>query len=189
MSEIVRLVVVLALAVLVMRRAALRPAAERRPWRDLAFLATVAAGGAVFGAAVAAVTAGLAPQYYRFVKGIPAGPEFVRTAMLVGGQAGFGAFGVGAAVIVLTAPAGAGVRAVARVLWIPVLVALGLAAVAAALQASVSPFPGPAVARSLDPADARVVAVAWTAIVGLYLGGLLGLVVAAVRLRRPGPRP
>lgn len=172
-----------------------RHGAEARRWREYLLLLLFGGLGAVFGLASDQVTSRLSPDYFIHGKGLDAGPDLGRQVVVLSLQAGLVAGLVLGGVLLLAndprpdrpgLPAAALVRLAA---WPAALAAL-LAPVGFLALGALDPLGLDRELRGLvdDPAArARFVQV-WGAHAGLYAGGLLGVVVAAVLVRRRRPR-
>lgn len=165
--------------------------AARRP-REYGWLLLAGGLGALFGLAVDQATSRLSPDYFVYGKGLDPGPGFARDVLLLSLQAGLaGGLCAGGVLLLVNQPAPA------RGPVLPVGGLLRAAAWIVALALLAAPL-GAAAARAWDPLDLRhelrgvlddpdrqtAFVTVWGLHAGVYAGALVGLVIAAVRVRR-----
>lgn len=156
------------------------------------FLVTCGAAGAVFGVLVDLCTVSLSPDYFAVGKGLGVDPGLPGRALLLGLHAGTAA-GVLAGCVLLAAN-GVGRRAPRRAAQelyarLPPLVACAVAGgVTGACLGAFLPETLLGDWRELVPGDARrSFLMVWTAHSGLYLGGAVGTLRAAWKVRKQIP--
>lgn len=158
---------------------------------EYARLAALGLAGAIFGAAVDAVTSAHAPEYFTLGKGLADDGLFRLRALAHGAQAGFAAGMVaGAALLFAANPKGDRPPPPVRRLATGAATALGLATLGGLIATAIPALTLPA---GLRAELTRVLAAeaftrfetVWRAHVGVYAGAALGLVLAIRQVRAP----
>ncbi|QQL45898.1 hypothetical protein [Sulfuriroseicoccus oceanibius] len=157
-------------------------------WREYAFLCVAGLVGGLFGMAVDQITGRISPEYFEFGKGISPGPGYWSSVMALGFRAGFfGGLLVGVAALMANNPRPElerlSWRRLGGLLWWP-MAAAALGAAGCGVVGAMDVF---GLKSGLDAAEiiqgGRLLAVQG-AHFGLYLGGLLGVVLVVRRVRR-----
>lgn len=164
------------------------PPEHRHRHLEYFFLLTVGAAGALFGLVNDAITSSISPDYFVAGKGLPAGPGLRSEAMVLGAQAGFSASVIGAGILLVVNRRRHAVSQLYRhAAWafaLNTLSGIGLGFVQHRFG-----WIELAEWTQLLPAGGRQgFRTVWCTHLGVYAGGLAGLVVACVRVRRTSPK-
>lgn len=196
MSPAARFAVVLGFLGLLCLVEVLRRGRRAERPRELAFLLVACAIGAAVGVVHDAITVTLSPEYFTLGKGLVGGPDLRARALRLGGAAGTAAGLIGGAVLLFAGRAGRRPRAAYRSLLVATPWILLGACVGAGAADLLRPLERIGVAVPvLDPAAATAFRRVWGIHIGTHAGGLLALVLVAVRLHRQrrqmqnGPAP
>ena len=158
-------------------------------WREYLFLLFAAAVGGLFGVGTDSVTVRISPEYFEIGKEIPAGDGFLGRVLALGFQAGFFAGAViGMALLIANNPRPGRpplpYARLRRLVPIPLMAALLTAAPASLLFAR-DPFGlAGALTGFVSPDRVPAFLTVWGAHTGLYLGAMIGTLVAVRRIRR-----
>ncbi len=159
----------------------LKPRGQRKRWREYLFLIGSGVATALFGAVVDSVTSTISPEYFLLGKGLAT--TSWSEVSLFGLQAGFGPGIIGGAVLLFANPHPQHALRLFRTLSIPLGGALLGGVVAGLLYHQFPLFVHPAVSGLLARPPAIAFTTVWVIHLGIYVGGLAGLVWAVVRLR------
>ncbi len=190
----VRLAVLLGLLVVVAAAdRALRGRAATR-WREYLVLLAFGLVGCAVGVGVDQITSRVSPEYFVYGKGLDAGPGLDRAILVLSLEAGCSAgLVLGALLLVANPEPGPPWSLVTHIVW-PVLLGVALAPLGAAVCGALDPFGLDRLLVGLveDPAARRGFVLVQGAHTGLYLGALVGTILAMLRVRRgrrPAPSP
>lgn len=160
-----------------------KPSIERHRWREWTFLLVAATASGMVGLCVDLVTSNISPEYFSLGKGIAEGPGFSCRVAKLGASAGFSAGAIGAALVLLANPAPERSLFLFRLLWLPLLPALGFAILAGGLVTVVPSMTYSAAAEALGSVQAQRFTIAWVSHIGAYVGGGIGLLLLVWKLR------
>ncbi|MEX0727846.1 MAG: hypothetical protein WD065_16335 [Planctomycetaceae bacterium] len=160
------------------------PPGQRHRWREYLFLLGCGAITALFGMSVDAVTSRISPEYFIIGKGIAEGDGFALRVAELGAQAGFAGGIIGGGVLLLVNHQPAKALGLFQVIAWPILFAAVCGTLAGGVLA-VSPFYTlPLACELLDSPEAHHMTVVWFVHLGIYIGGTIGLIIAARRVRK-----
>lgn len=161
----------------------LEPRGRRRRWREYLFLIGSGVATALFGAEVDSATSTISPEYFLLGKGLAT--TSWSEVSLFGLQAGFGPGIIGGAVLLFANPHPQHALRLFRGLSIPLSGALLGGVVAGLLYHRFPLFIHPSVSELLARPPAIAFTTVWVIHLGVYAGGLAGLIGAVIRIRSP----
>lgn len=161
-----------------------KPRGERKRHIEYFFLLSVGGLAALFGILTDTITSAIAPEYFIVGKGIDAGDAFRAGVISLGARAGFSAGIIGAAVLLAANRKGVGLRPLFTFVGLTFVGCVALGTVFGLLQHRFGWIQNPLVASLLEPERARLFNTVWCIHLGVYVGGLLGLLTACSRVWR-----
>lgn len=161
-----------------------KPNGQRHRWREYLFLLGCGGITALFGMGVDAITSHISPEYFLIGKGIAGGEGFFRRVAELGAQAGFAGGMIGGGILLLVNRRPEGAMRLFRVIRLPLLLAAFAGAVAGGVLAIFPFYTLPLAEDALDEPRAQRMTVVWFAHLGIYIGGMIGLIIAARQVRR-----
>lgn len=161
----------------------LKPPEKQYRQGEYFFLLVVGAFGAVFGVLIDMITSSISPVYFSVGKGIAEGPGFRGAVIALGAQAGFCAGLVGAGILLVVNAQRLGMDGLFQYMALSFACSAISAAVLGLLQHNLQLFRLAEWDNLLAPATSRSFKTVWCIHVGIYVGGLIGLVFSCIRAR------
>lgn len=180
--RVAALIGVAALFVLLDRR---KPAAQRTRAGEYTFLFVMGLAGALFGAVNDWITSTLSPEYFIFGKGLDAGSNLTIDVLQLGGQAGFTAGVVGAAVVLYFTGGAISASRLYRLAPVPFLAATLTGAILGIVNWLTGGIHGFAnLDGFLTPEQTERFHIVWSVHLGIYIGAALALIGVIGYVRR-----
>jgi hypothetical protein len=164
--------------------------AAARRWKEYCFILGVGMIGVAFAIIVDTFTSKISPEYFIYGKGVPLGHDFYLRILGLAIEVGFSGGIVAGGAYLLANSAGRGksglpFSALLKLLWIPLVFAIALAAPMSWFCLKYDPKHLREELEFIRPAEAgeRFIMV-WGVHAGLYIGALLGIAIGALIIRR-----
>lgn len=158
------------------------PPGQRRRWRNYGFILASGIIGALFGVGVDLCTSQVSVDYFIHGKGIPYDNSFALNVMRLGLKAGFSAGAVTGCVFVVTNADKSRVDYLFPYLVLPLLLAMFSGAVLGCFQFQTGWITQREVIAALGLFRAKYFTTVWMTHVGVYAGGLAGVLLAGATI-------
>ena len=151
--------------------------------REYSFLLAVGAFGAVFGVLIDTVTSSISPVYFVAWKGLSDGPGFRAAVTTLGAQAGFSAGLLGAGILLVVNSRRRDLALLLQYVALSFACSALTAATLGLLQHHFQLFELTDWASLFDPSERQSFKTVWCVHLGVYVGGLIGLLFSCIRIR------
>ena len=160
------------------------PPEKRLRLKIYSFLLITGAIGMIFGMAVDTITSRISPDYFIYGKGISIGPMWNCRVLMVGAQAGFSGAVFAGCCFFIANSFRKNVENFYLLIPVPLLISITVGALLGVFQYMTNGIVLDQVTLLLGPDRARLFTTVWMTHIGIYLGAVVGLIGACVRIRK-----